>query len=458
MRGSPRFFAGLACFFVLLALYSITSRADLQLSDETAVFASAISLESKGDLSIDELQWLHDCRCLNFGKMGREGHLYSKYFPGNAVASAIIYRLTAKQPDIPYFWKTPPDLDPPVSFMKLAESNFGARSVLRLNALLGALGMTALFVLLLRYFDWRVSVFSLVLTALCSDWWYQSRGYLSEVGAGALLIACLCAAAYGRPFQSGFALGLSLLFRPTNLLGAPVWFKSVLDRKGAAIWSGLGILAGILGLALFNWLRFGSVFDFGYGQEGFSPGILTGLFVNLLSPGRSLFVYSPVLLLAIPGAGLFWKKDRSLALVAVVTVVLQLLLVSAWHTPDGGWTWGSRLMTPVLPILGFLTAPVLEQAWNRRGDILVIFSLTILGFAIQTAALARDPVRTLVDRVVYQGLPYDQTIFSPRHAWVVLQFQYLEHWQKCDLDSYTLREWIGACPVQEVPGLETSPP
>ncbi len=49
--------ASALCFIAFLLFYGLTSRSDVQLTDEVAVFASAISLETQGNLAIDELPW-----------------------------------------------------------------------------------------------------------------------------------------------------------------------------------------------------------------------------------------------------------------------------------------------------------------------------------------------------------------------------------------------------------------
>src|SRR5205085_11165479 len=130
---------------------------------------------------------------------GRDGHLYTKYFAGNIFGVAAVYRLTARPNDQPY-------VGPFGGVMEFAPSVTGARWAMKLNALWGALGMTALLLLLRRYFDWRTAIATVAAIGLCSDWWYQSRGLFSEVGVGAFLIASLCCAVYERPYASSAAL------------------------------------------------------------------------------------------------------------------------------------------------------------------------------------------------------------------------------------------------------------
>lgn len=430
--------AVLICFISFLILYVVTARVKLQLTDEVAVFATSISLVEDGDLSIDELGWLNDK--VNIGSYSNR-HLYAKYFPGNILSAAFLYYLSSFATDQTYFWHVPQDLNTNFKTFPLASSVLGSRVALRLNSIFGALAMAVLFKFLLKYFDWKTAVVTVFATGVATEWWYQSRGFLSEVGAGTLLIISLYFASNKKPQHSGLALGLSILFRPINIVALPIWFKAAWDKKN--IWSAWGIAVGGLGILFFNWFRFGSFLNFGYGGEKFIFHLADGLYGVLLSPGRSLFLYSPILTLAIPGAWLLYKKDKELALAASITVLLYILVVASWHSWDGGWSWGSRLLTPILPILGFLSASAIESAWNRRGDICVVVVLAILGLCIQIVAMVVNPMDVLVKAVVYGGIDYNETINSIEHSWLALQIQSLKFWQICNLDAYTLRHWFG---------------
>lgn len=171
--------APVACFFIFLFIYGITSRADLQVSDEIAVFSSGVSLATKGTINIDSLEWLQSA--VNIGRVDSDGHLYTKYFPGNILGIAILYKFAQKENDIPFLWQGYANrFEPQI----LARSNQGARIALRWNALLGSMGIAILYAFLLRRFDWKTATITVLIFGLCTDWWYQSRGLFSEIGAG----------------------------------------------------------------------------------------------------------------------------------------------------------------------------------------------------------------------------------------------------------------------------------
>ncbi len=425
--------AALLCFVLFTLFYGLTSRANLQVSDEAAVFGAGIALGKNGNLAIDDLQWLQDR--INIGEKGQGGQLFAKYFPGNVLGIALLYRLTARGNDQPYFWDS----------SEMAPSSTGARWAMKINAVWGALAMAALLLLIKRYYDWRTAIVSVVLVGLCSDWWYQSRGLFSEVGAGAFLVLSLCFMAYESAWGSSLALAVSLLFRPTNLLALPIWGKAVWRKGLAALASGLFLVAGGVGLGVYNWMRFASPLNFGYGSEGFSASLLEGLYGILLSPGRSLFVYSPILLLAIPGAWLAYRKDKALAILCSVIVLGYAIAIAIWHSWDGGWTWGARLLAPIVPLLGFLVAPVIDYARRSNGTKLIVLVLGLAGLSVQLLALLRDPLRSLNEHVVTGEINFKDVLYTVQYSWPALQIRDLRHWQICDLDAYTLKQWLAKC-------------
>lgn len=259
------------------------------------------------------------------------------------------------------------------------------------------------------------------------------------------MITSLSLMVYRQPYYSALSLGISLVFRPTNLIGSIIWAKSVYDRGLKTIWSGVFIAAGLAVLLFYNWTRFNSIFDFGYGNESFESNTLIGMAGTLFSPGRSVFIYSPILLLTLSGVKILYKKEKSFSIVCLATIVMYVGMVSSWHSWEGGWSWGSRLLTPVLPIMGIFIAPVVESAKHNKKATLFIILLALLGLGIQLLALSSNPVKNLVDSVVYGYVNYGDTIFTIKDSWIAIQVRSLANWNFCKLDAYTLRTLLEAC-------------
>jgi hypothetical protein len=342
--------------------------------------------------------------------------------------------LTAQPNDQPYVWAR-----------ELASSATGASWALRVNALWGAIGMTSLLLLLKRYFDWRTAIATVLLIGICSDWWYQSRGLFSEVGAGAFLMTGLCLMAYDKPYASSGALALSILFRPTNILALPVWAVSAWRKPRAAIGSALIVIAAGAFLCWFNYIRFGSILNFGYASERFGGPFFKNLEGVLFSPGRSPFVYSPILVFAIPGTWLLWRKQPILALICLVVIAAYVFTVARLFNWAGGTSWGARLVTPTVPLFGVLLAPTVDYIWKNKLLAAAALLLGFAGFSVQMLALLRDPMRVMMEHVATGEIDNRETLCTLRNSWLALQIRSMPSWQACDLDASTLRAWFADC-------------
>ncbi len=74
---------------------------------------------------------------------------------------------------------------------------------------------------------------------------------------------------------------------------------------------------------------------------------------HLISPSRGLLVYSPVLLLAVPGLvmALRQQRDRALHLGMAAIIVAHWLVASRFRHWWGGFSYGPRLMSDIMPLI-----------------------------------------------------------------------------------------------------------
>ena len=155
-----------------------------------------------------------------------------------------------------------------------------------------------------------------------------------------------------------------------------------------SIW--IGAIAG------YNWSRFASVFETGYGREAgnFTTPLAVGLSGLLASPAKGVLWYCPVLVLAMLGWPAFWRRDRACALAIVAASVLWLLLISRYYQWFGGGAWGPRFLVPLLP-LWILPAAEIFARWRRGSGWRVAI---VVAVAVSLAA-AMTPLL----------VPFDQT-------------------------------------------------
>ena len=126
--------------------------------------------------------------------------------------------------------------------------------------------------------------------------------------------------------------------------------------------------------------RFGSPFDFGYDWSEtirvmpprvFAPAeIPRGLVVLLFAPGKSLFLWAPILVIAALNASATWRRDRALAIGLATGAISGLLVYAAYLFPEGGYAHGPRHLVPLIPLLALAAAGIyaLEHHVARLAD------------------------------------------------------------------------------------------
>ena len=144
------------------------------------------------------------------------------------------------------------------------------------------------------------------------------------------------------------------------------------------------VALALLAMAFYNAYRFGSFFETGHTQIAhFDGNILGGLYGHLFSVGRSVFIYSPPLVLTLA----FWRRyariHRPEALLVGAMVLMMLAVYSQWSTWHGAWCYGNRYLLPLVPLLALPLPIVLERAADGRVLRWVIAGVWILGGFIQ---------------------------------------------------------------------------
>jgi hypothetical protein len=213
-------------------------------------------------------------------------------------------------------------------------------------------------------------------------------------GAWALLFAPPDAERPAHALAAGALLGLAVLSEypaavPALVLVAVSALGSRFRRAFFAVLGGVPFAAFLL---VYDTLCFGGPFQLSSGHERAaqfqdlakdptfgiglpSPAGLAGL---LLGPSKGLLLFSPVLLLALPGFAEARRRLSREAFLALVLVPISILLLYAgyrnWH---GGWTVGPRYLVSALPFL------VLPLAFGHGGRL----EATLLGASTAAVAL-----------------------------------------------------------------------
>jgi hypothetical protein len=381
------------------------------------MFATAESVVRRGEWDADQIRWMG----LGQGIFGPDGHLYVR--KGVGVSLLVL----------------------PLVWLGMTVPIWGAAtSTLIFNALVTAAtgALVLLYLQALSYDNW-VALVAGVTFGLATPAWAYAKTFFSDP----LAALCLVAAAFallrfrqsGRPmnvFWAGLALSVAVAARYANAIMIPLYGLLLLKyqtangkSQGWRTWLVFGAPLAVtaIALAFYNLARYGDPLNTGYlAEESFSGVWWRGIAGMLISPGRGLFLYAPVLIITLVAARAFFRRHRAEALLVWSIILAHLLLYGKWFMWHGGYAWGPRFMVPTLPFFVIGMAPVIvrtkESGWWRGG----FLALVALSALIQMLGLSVH-FELFQTRLLDTGLPLFApiTFFHPRYSPLIGQFQFL---------------------------------
>jgi hypothetical protein len=207
---------------------------------------------------------------------------------------------------------------------------------------------------------------------------------------------------------AGLALGAAVLCRPSNVLVVAVLALGFLasDRRRlipfaiGALPMGLFMMAynaHYLGspLAVAQALAAPAIAETKLGTSNpWDTSLLEGAAGLLFSPSRGLFVYSPILIFALPGLFSAWHHPRRVLYRPLAIALLAVLLLGfKWLDWWGGWSFGYRHIVDAMPLWVLFLVPAFEtldshvRAGSRRRGLLAAFASLLFAWSIAVQAL-----------------------------------------------------------------------
>jgi hypothetical protein len=224
---------------------------------------------------------------------------------------------------------------------------------------------------------------------------YSSSLYGQPMTALALLCVVM-ASLVGAPARAALSFAFLLGVRLELVVLLPLFVlhaRRFHQRPRRQIqWLCAGGVAGIGFNVLVNWLRGDHWLLGDYGDEGFTTPLWIGLTGLLVAPGKGLMWFAPAALLGVASLPRLMRTCAGTGfLVAGVTATLSVL-AACWWTWHGGWSWGPRLLVPIMPLAVMPLAWVFHD-WageppGRRVAVVVVVATSVV---IQLVGAFADP-------------------------------------------------------------------
>ncbi|RJQ26835.1 hypothetical protein C4565_06155 [Candidatus Parcubacteria bacterium] len=460
--GRTTLHVAISILVLLLAIYSFTYSGTFVTDDEHILASRTLSL------AFDER--INDTRVYGNSRIYSLSNLSPVYAaqainiePGQAVIGSVLARLAA--------------------LLDLGR----VQTIFLLNIWVTALTAVVIFsaVIILGHSTYTAFLSALLFGLGTMAWPYTRTYFRDPLAALFLTIAWACtqiiALAFNNPHKSkhiiwlawlGLIFGLiaGILMKNTVTIAIPVLLAYLLVSKYKSAklyqnpirtsfrsWKKSALLIGVALFLLIVWIVFlppeelFARFTPGYYkfliQFFFTtphPQFLEALLGPLVSPGKSIFIYSPVLLLSI--LGLFYYREKGWP----AWLYLFLLIIGQALFYDGNWwghvNWGLRFLLPALPPLVISSAPVIEHWLETRKRRIGLWCLGIISMLIQLVGIL--PPMQLYYRDVFQFdlASVDSTaIWNPRYSALLWHLKWLL--SSGTLDLAAIRVGTSAFPV-----------
>jgi hypothetical protein len=441
---------------------------NFETSDEWTVFEATASLWQSGVPAVNPAPYTH---------RGLDGHLYSQYMLGQSVLAMPFFavgRLTRHtlpktwlvavggaptlthgrsvaggHPEITavtFFAPTMVAMLISICFLLQRELDVSRETALLVSVLVGTTSYVAMHAV---YFLRHSTTTVFLMAAIVAFQRHRSSGDRTSLFVGASMAAAI-----------------PLVRLPDAILGLPlacfvVWiiFEAYQRDGAAAIRRAVPSLAipGLTALGLYvasNWLRWGSVFDSPIlsFSSAFDLPMLHGLAGFLFSPGVSVFLYSPLLLLFPWSAVALARRDRAIFALCLGISLSLLLFFSKWHYWAGlPVAPGPRYLFAIGPLLLISLGPWLDEA-RSRWPWRAVAGLAVLGAVVQLALLlARwESVQRMLGsaETASTAAPWDW-LFDPARSPILVAFRAVS---KGDVNNFIFQfsqGWVGFEPRPE---------
>jgi hypothetical protein len=160
------------------------------------------------------------------------------------------------------------------------------------------------------------------------------------------------------------------------IVAAVTWLRSRAEGRGTRglMLSTTGVLAIVTLLGWVQWVKFGSPLSSGYDQwqaerHQLSWNLWPGLRGFLLDPQWNIWVHFPLLLPALGGYWIVWRRYGAEAIWLAASLVVPIVLMAGLPSWAGEWCYGPRYLLYAMPVAALPAVCAWEQVLRWRGRV-----------------------------------------------------------------------------------------
>ena len=391
-------FLSFACFYLLC------SSGHIYTPDGVIMFRVTQSLLDEGKTSIAKLDAIPGFGGTEVRRGNDNPEFYAKYglgfslaaMPGYLIGRALTPMVTENERNIflrPLFYNSNH------TQLKTAFESFTAGWT---NSLITAAIVALIFLLCIDFgYSMRYALLAAITTGIATPMWHYAKTFFSEPLAALALLGFFFLLRRGRGISSslwywagsGLMIGLLILTKLFLLILFPASLVLMIAYSRHKPWrwwlsrfalSGAGVVFSILIIVGYNYLRFTRLTETGYGGEinSWMTPFGSGLAGLLISPGRGLLIYCPIVVLSSFAWIRFRKRFGAEALFILLATAGLLAGYARWYMWEGGWCWGPRFLVPVIPLLMIPLASHFDGLSGRTVRGVAVYAILCLALIV----------------------------------------------------------------------------